>query len=317
MTPTKPTADKQCESVGSVFCYAVSATLAPPLLTIPFYRTRVETWRLKILGPPGSRVSWLDIASFLLVLRITPFPPHWVCNVVAPHLGIGVFLFWATCFIGIAPVSVIHVTIGSSLDSMTSADEMNVLSLRNVLGLVAVVVAVLIPVGLKRVFKKDLGALGGVEEGEEVLVRDAEVEVDAEGMGGYGATASTGIMAGAHYHAVDSGVVLAGPSGGDEDYHPDPARQGSTRGNAGKGKGQGQGKGRLEIIADIREEDEYEDAEQDGVAQSDGDQATPVALANTATATSGEKRVKQSGISSHGAVQGQGAQGTVVSVRGL
>ncbi|OWZ67408.1 hypothetical protein AYX15_01553 [Cryptococcus neoformans] len=195
-----------CESVGSLFCYSLSAVLAPPLLTLPFYRARVETWRTKIMGDPkkGKKVTWDSIFAILLVLRIAPFPPHWIANFVAPHLGIGMFLFWSSCFIGIAPVSVIHVTIGSSLDDMTSAADFHILSLRNILGLSAVIIAVLIPVGLKRIFKKDLGDLG---EAEEALAStrggDREINVPAVGQ-------SHGRM----YHAIDSGVVLATPSKG-------------------------------------------------------------------------------------------------------
>jgi hypothetical protein len=92
----------QCDSVGSVLCYTVSSLLAPPLLAIPFYRAKVETWRIKIMGDPssGKAVSWTDVFAFLLILRISPFPPHWVCNCVAPHLGIGVGLFWVAAFFG-------------------------------------------------------------------------------------------------------------------------------------------------------------------------------------------------------------------------
>lgn len=46
-------------------------------------------------------------------------------------------------------MSVIHTTIGSGLDSMTSAEDFHILSLRNVLGLLGIAVAVMIPTGLK------------------------------------------------------------------------------------------------------------------------------------------------------------------------
>ncbi|WVR00166.1 hypothetical protein IAU59_007308 [Kwoniella sp. CBS 9459] len=228
-----------CDSLGSLLCYTLSAILAPPLLTLPFYRARVETWRIKIMGDPkkGKQVTWDSIFAFLIVLRIAPFPPHWIANFVAPHLGIGPLMFWASCFIGIGPVSVIHVTIGSSLDSMTSAADFHLLSLRNILGLCAVVVAVLIPVGLKRVFKRDLGDLG---EAEEVLgetgSREREIDVPAIGDN----------REGRRYHAIDSGVVLSLPSRGD----------GSGMGNKLiKGKGRA-----LEIIPDDEEyEEEYEE----------------------------------------------------------
>lgn len=54
------------------------------------------------MGDPksGKQVSWGDVFAFLVVLRIAPFPPHWIANFVAPHLGIGPGLFWLSCFIG-------------------------------------------------------------------------------------------------------------------------------------------------------------------------------------------------------------------------
>ncbi|WVF72975.1 hypothetical protein IAT40_007793 [Kwoniella sp. CBS 6097] len=230
-----------CDSLGSLLCYTLSAILAPPLLTMPFYRARVETWRIKIMGDPkkGKQVTWDSVFAFLIVLRIAPFPPHWIANFVAPHLGINAFMFWASCFIGIGPVSVIHVTIGSSLDSMTSAADFHLLSLRNILGLCAVVVAVLIPVGLKRVFKRDLGDLG---EAEEVLgeAGSSQREIDVPAVGEN--------REGRRYHAIDSGVVLSLPSRGD----------GSGMGNKiVKGKGRA-----LEIIPDDDEEEEEEEEEE-------------------------------------------------------
>jgi hypothetical protein len=217
------------------------------------------------MGDPkeGKQVSWDSVFAFLIVLRIAPFPPHWVANFVAPHLGIGPLMFWLSCFIGeysanashreplhhlttqsigIAPVSVIHVTIGSSLDSMTSAADFHILSLRNVLGLCAVVVAVLIPVGLKRIFRKDLGELGEAEGVFEETAADESaidvppvhqvLEVDEHGVP-------------RRFQAIDSGLVLAGPSRGDASIHPDlPAedRKGKRRA--------------LDIIADVAEDDE-------------------------------------------------------------
>lgn len=54
------------------------------------------------MGDPrsGKQVSWDGVFAFLIVLRIAPLPPHWIANFVAPHLGIGMGLFWLSCFIG-------------------------------------------------------------------------------------------------------------------------------------------------------------------------------------------------------------------------
>ncbi|WVQ72641.1 hypothetical protein IAR50_002200 [Cryptococcus sp. DSM 104548] len=258
-----------CESIGSLFCYSLSAILAPPLLTLPFYRARVETWRTKIMGDPksGKKVTWDSIFAILLVLRIAPFPPHWVANFVAPHLGIGMFLFWSSCFIGIAPVSVIHVTIGSSLDDMTSAADFHILSLRNILGLSAVIVAVLIPVGLKRIFKKDLGDLG---EAEEALAansnNDREISVPHIGLGATSPSRGGGYS----YHAIDSGVVLAVPSRGDGvDMRRKIVRRGKGRAleiipdDESEGSGEGEGEAHEMAPSPLALSDALADAQQD------------------------------------------------------
>lgn len=60
------------------------------------------------------------IARDVWACRIAPLPPHWVVNVVAPHLGIGVLPFWASTFFGIMGVTVIHTTIGGELSLIFS-----------------------------------------------------------------------------------------------------------------------------------------------------------------------------------------------------
>ena len=119
---------------------------------------------------------------------------------------------------------------------MTSAEDFHLISLRNILGLCGVVVAVLIPVGLKRIFQKDLADLGEAEEvieNTDVLAREVDVPALDEAQP-------------RRYQAVDSGVVLAGPSPGDPNL--------DTHSKSVKGKGRA-----LHIIADIEEEDsDYE-----------------------------------------------------------
>lgn len=48
-----------------------------------------------------------------------PLPPHNIVNILAPHLGIKIPLFWVSTFFGIFAVSVIHTTIGEKLDQMS------------------------------------------------------------------------------------------------------------------------------------------------------------------------------------------------------
>lgn len=123
-----------------------------------------------------------------LYFSIAPLPPHWVVNVVCPHIGIGIPIFWISTWLGILGVTIIHTTIGSGLDEMTSADDFHLISWRNFFGLAAIVVAVLIPVGLRYVWKKELqgvaqadaGTAASEEEGEAPLFVFADEEEELE-----------------------------------------------------------------------------------------------------------------------------------------
>lgn len=153
-----------CVATGATLCYLISAALGPALLTLPKWKAMLDKWATKI------RANKENMISFLIVLRIAPLPPHWVVNVVAPHVGIGIVPFWFTTALGILGVSVIHTTIGGGLDDMTSADDFHLISWRNFFGLAAVVVGVMIPVGLRYWFRGE--ADRAAEEESESDVED-------------------------------------------------------------------------------------------------------------------------------------------------
>ena len=159
-----------CVATGATLCYLISAALGPALLTMPKWKAKLDVWSDKL------RAHKDDIISFLIVLRIAPLPPHWVVNVLCPHVGIGIIPFWISTFLGIFGVTVIHTTIGGSLDDMTSADDFHLISWKNFLGLSAVVVGVMIPVGLRYYFKREIATVADVEAEAEA----AEAEVDVE-----------------------------------------------------------------------------------------------------------------------------------------
>ncbi|KAH8117813.1 hypothetical protein DFH11DRAFT_1504137 [Phellopilus nigrolimitatus] len=164
-----------CVASGATLCYLISAALGPALLALPKWAARLDRWSTTLAAQRSN------LLSYLIVLRIAPFPPHWVVNVLAPHLRIGIPVFWVSTFLGILGVSVIHTTIGGGLDEMTSAADFHLISWRNGLGLSAVVVGVLIPVGLRYVLARRVGPIAltddetedadlGVNSGDTILV---------------------------------------------------------------------------------------------------------------------------------------------------
>ncbi|KAL8277164.1 hypothetical protein RQP46_010412 [Phenoliferia psychrophenolica] len=120
-------------------------------------------WVVNVVAPhPGISIwhfwisTFLGIAGVSLIHRIAPLPPHWVVNVVAPHLGISIWHFWIATFLGIAGVSLIHTQIGTTLDQMTGTSDFHIISIQNGAGLGGIMLAVLVPVFLRRRYKKDL-----------------------------------------------------------------------------------------------------------------------------------------------------------------
>ncbi|KAG1796709.1 uncharacterized protein HD556DRAFT_282420 [Suillus plorans] len=166
-----------CVATGATLCYFISAAFGPALLTVPKWKARLDKWSDKI------RAQKDNIISFLIVLRIAPLPPHWVVNVICPHVGIGIVPFWISTWLGIFGVTVIHTTIGGGLDEMTSAADFHLISWRNFFLLSAVVVGVLIPVGLRYYFKREIASVADVEQGglEEDFSEETEDHILAAG----------------------------------------------------------------------------------------------------------------------------------------
>jgi uncharacterized membrane protein YdjX (TVP38/TMEM64 family) len=171
-----------CVASGATLCYLISSALGPALLTLPKWKAMLDKWARKIQRNQVGCLSVYSVAaladviyvqdnmiSFLIVLRIAPLPPHWALNLLAPHVGISIPVFWISTALGILGVSVIHTTIGGGLDEMTSADDFKLISWKNFLGLSAVVVGVMIPVGLRYWFGRNGAVDVNADEDEEVV----------------------------------------------------------------------------------------------------------------------------------------------------
>ncbi|EJU04848.1 hypothetical protein DACRYDRAFT_47785 [Dacryopinax primogenitus] len=151
-----------CVATGSALCYLLSAALGPALLAMPKWAERVERFRVTLESQKAN------LFSFLIILRIAPLPPHWVTNILCPHLGVPLPFFWLSAFLGILAPTVIQVTIGGGLEQMTSPKDFHLLSPRNVLSLGAIVVAALVPVVLRWAFKDRVDAVAEVEATADV-----------------------------------------------------------------------------------------------------------------------------------------------------
>ncbi|KAJ3509887.1 hypothetical protein NLJ89_g4982 [Agrocybe chaxingu] len=84
-----------CVATGASLSYLISSALGPALLTLPKWKAVLDKWADKISANKENMIS------FLIVLRIAPLPPHWVVNIVCPHVGIGLVPFWISTALGI------------------------------------------------------------------------------------------------------------------------------------------------------------------------------------------------------------------------
>jgi uncharacterized membrane protein YdjX (TVP38/TMEM64 family) len=179
-----------CVATGATLCYLISAALGPALLTLPKWKAVLDKWAEKIQANKENMIS------FLIVLRIAPLPPHWVVNVLCPHVGIGIIPFWVSTALGILGVTVIHTTIGGGLDDMTSPDDFHLISWRNFFTLGAIAVGVLIPVGLRYWFRRKVEDIedqtGLITEPVEAYVDDPEDRILAVGPPGLGLAKKAG-----------------------------------------------------------------------------------------------------------------------------
>lgn len=150
-----------CVGTGALLCYKLSSNFGSTIFQYsPSLRNRLEVWKNKV----ETKTNRFDLMSYLVVIRISPLPPHWVVNLLAPHVGIELWIFWvSTCF-GIMPVTLIHTQLGTTLDQMVGPEDLSLLNSKNLFGLGLVAIGVLVPVGIRWYWKKEIEE-GGTGEG--------------------------------------------------------------------------------------------------------------------------------------------------------
>ncbi|KAH8549616.1 snare associated Golgi protein-domain-containing protein [Umbelopsis sp. PMI_123] len=132
-----------CSAIGATIAYFISASLAS-VFVIRNFGERIAKWNEELVHHRKN------MFNYMIVLRIAPLPPNWMVNLGSPHLDVpaGAF-FWGT-FFGVAAPSFIHVQAGAALDRLSSSDKLQIFTPLNVICLIAVAVAALIPVAVRR-----------------------------------------------------------------------------------------------------------------------------------------------------------------------
>ena len=100
-----------------------------------------------------------------------PVPPDFMLNIMAPHLGVEIKLFWLSCFLGVISMTLIHTAIGEELSEMTSSDDFRFFSGKNVAIMLCIGAAMILPMLLKRY----------VQSPEDSLDQQGAIHLDTHG----------------------------------------------------------------------------------------------------------------------------------------
>lgn len=88
------------------------------------------------------------LLNYMLFIRVTPIAPSWFVNLASPVVGVPFTVFVTATVVGHVPINFITVQAGATLQSMQSMQDLY--SVRNVLFMMSVGVAALLPVLWKR-----------------------------------------------------------------------------------------------------------------------------------------------------------------------
>lgn len=130
-------------ATGASSCYLLSKHVGGIVRVLPRWQHRIDSWKSTIQQYQN------DLFSYLTILRMMPVPPHFILNLLAPHLGVPLGLFWLSTLSGVFCSSLIYTAIGEELEQISSTDDFHLFTWRNALMMTVVGLAALLPVILK------------------------------------------------------------------------------------------------------------------------------------------------------------------------
>lgn len=120
-------------SVGGVFCYLLSAPLAPLITSLPGLAKPLDAMR-RALSPGRARVSGRSVVisnmnggsngnvwTYLLVLRVLPIVPYGLMNIACGVLGVPLAPYAGTLAVGSIPWNFVTCQVGDLLQEIVEA----------------------------------------------------------------------------------------------------------------------------------------------------------------------------------------------------
>ncbi|CAO3631400.1 unnamed protein product [Cunninghamella echinulata] len=132
-----------CSAVGASIAYLISGSLGSKAVT-HLIGDRIAKWNEQLVNHKKH------MFNYMIILRIAPFPPNWTINLGSPHLGVPLSSFFWGTFLGVIPLSFIHVQVGAGIDRLSSSDKLVIFTPLNVACLIGIAIAALIPVYIRK-----------------------------------------------------------------------------------------------------------------------------------------------------------------------
>eukprot|EP00474_Spongospora_subterranea_P000851 CRZ01309.1 hypothetical protein [Spongospora subterranea] len=129
---------------GTSLCYALSH-LFGRLLALRLFGQRVARVR-NVMKNHRS-----DLMIYLISLRLFPFTPNFLLNLVSPHIGIPFRYFFMSVLVGLLPYNLITTKAGNLLGSLTNMAD--ALDMSNLVQLIVLALVALIPTVFRKRFQ--------------------------------------------------------------------------------------------------------------------------------------------------------------------
>lgn len=118
--------------IGATLSYTMSKVFAADLVT-RIWPNEVDKIRTKIINRDNMFYYWLS-------LRLMPFTPNWLLNLISPIVGVPLHLFFITVFIGLIPYNYVCVQAGAMISNISSLNDVFTWTVFLQLGVMAIAV---------------------------------------------------------------------------------------------------------------------------------------------------------------------------------
>ncbi|KAF7721802.1 Transmembrane protein 41A [Apophysomyces ossiformis] len=163
-------------ATGATLAYGLAKLVGEPFMQIGWISRKAKVMMNQMNGRTKSGLFW-----WLLFVRLFPFTPYWFINMVSPLLGVPVFPFFWSTFIGVMPYNLVCAQAGDVLGDLTSTSE--ILSFSLILKLLLVSFISLVPVvwgkSIQRAVRRCLNLPPSEDLDDDV--EKASVEIDCDG----------------------------------------------------------------------------------------------------------------------------------------